>query len=146
MVEGLFAGYKVLHDARWNGEYLVYDRMAYENWNGQGDLPVHTTKELYVPGTAADSKDLPNFQFPVRDGDWVSKAPTLNRYVHGRKYKKKRPIKKSEKPAAHDDENADAVITAEIPDVSREPVTEPALRPIRLLLSRATLQICSSTC
>ena len=53
MVEGLFAGYKVLHDARWNDEYLVYDRIAYENWDGRRDLAVHTTKELYIPGAAA---------------------------------------------------------------------------------------------
>ena len=78
MVEGLFAGYKVLHDARWNGEYLVYDRVAYKNWNGKLDLPVHTTKELYVPGDAADSRDLPGFQFPVRNGDWKSQAPYFN--------------------------------------------------------------------
>ena len=76
MVEGLFAGYKVPHDARWQGEYLVYDRMAYENWDGKFVLPIRATKELYLPGTTADSRDLPDFQFPVRDGEWKSQAPT----------------------------------------------------------------------
>ena len=81
MVEGLFAGYKMHSDGKWRGEYLVYDRLAYENWDGKLPLSVHTTKELYIPGQAADSRDLPEFQFPVRDGDWKSKAPMLNRYV-----------------------------------------------------------------
>ena len=62
MVEGLFAGYKLLHDARWNGEYLVYDRMAYENWDGRCDLPLHTTKELYVPGSTPDSCCLEHWE------------------------------------------------------------------------------------
>ena len=69
MVEGLFAGYKQHTDGKFRGEYLVYDRTSYENWKGVIDLPIHTTKELYVPGTAADSKDPDEFQFPVRDGE-----------------------------------------------------------------------------
>ena len=67
---------------------MVYDRTSYENWKGVIDLPTHTTKELYVPGTAADSKDPDEFQFPVRDGEWQSKAPELNRYRKSR-YKKR---------------------------------------------------------
>ena len=39
MVEGLFAGYKLGHDAKWKGEYLVYDRLSYENWTGKYELP-----------------------------------------------------------------------------------------------------------
>ena len=110
MIEGLFAGYKLLHDARWNGEYLVYDRMAYENWDGMRDLPVHTTKELYVPGSTPDSRDERYFQFPVRDGLWSSKAPSLNRYVRGRKRYVKRP-----KPANADAAEPDAGLLAEDP-------------------------------
>ena len=91
MVEGFFAGYKLLHDARWNGEYLVYDKDAYENRDGSRDLPIHTTKELYVPVSTPDSIDEPDFQFPVRDGQWVSMAPLLNRYVRGRRSKTTRP-------------------------------------------------------
>ena len=81
MVEGLFAGYKQRVNGKWSGEYLVYDRLSYQNWDGIRDLPVHTTKELYLPGSAADSRDDEDFQFPVRDGDWKSKALTLNCYI-----------------------------------------------------------------
>ena len=90
MVEGVFAGYKLSHDARWRGEYLVYDRTSYENWNGKYELPIHVTKELYIPGGYADSRDLhKTFRFPVEDGGWKSQAPSMNRYV--RRYKRKAP-------------------------------------------------------
>ena len=79
--------------------------MAYENWDGKRDLPVHTTKEVYVPGSTPDSKDLPDFQFPVKDGDWKSKAPMLNRYVP-RKYRKKQVGTKLKKKADNNDDNA----------------------------------------
>ena len=92
MVEGLFAGYKLHTDGKWRGEYYVYDRVFYENWKGNIDVPVHTTKELYLPGEAADSRDEDAFQFPVRDGDWVSKAPSLNHYR--RRYSKRPPKSK----------------------------------------------------
>ena len=42
-----------------------------------------------VPGEAADSRETPGiFQFPVKDGDWRSKAVEANRYIRKR-YKKK---------------------------------------------------------
>ena len=90
MVEGLFAGYKLQRDAKWRGEYLVYDRLSYENWTGTYELPVHEAKELYIPGSAADSRDASSsFQLPVKDGDWKSMAEEANRYVRNRRYKKK---------------------------------------------------------
>ena len=99
MVEGLFAGYKQHTDGKFRGEYLVYDRTSYENWKGLIDLPIHTTKEIYIPGDAADSRDAPEFQFPVRDGDWHSKAPELNRYRKTR-YKKRDTKASGEGPGA----------------------------------------------
>ena len=91
MVEGLFAGYKLHHDAKWKGEYLVYDRLSYENWTGKYEPPAHVTKEIYIPGQAADSRDAASVhQFPVKDGDWVSKAVGENRYVRNRHGKKKK--------------------------------------------------------
>ena len=95
MVEGLFAGYKTHTDGKWRGECKVYDRVSYENWKGIGDLPIHVTKELYLPGTTPDSRDQDEFQFPVRDGDWKSMAPSLSRYKH-RRYAK--PAKRGAKP------------------------------------------------
>ena len=87
MVEGLFAGYKLHTDGKFRGEYLVYDRTSYENYKGHREVPIHTTKEIYLPGTAADSRDSDQYQFPVKDGDWKSQAPQLRRYIQ-RKYRK----------------------------------------------------------
>ncbi len=61
MVPGLFAGYKILHDGRWKGEYMVYDKESYENWTGKTALPMHATKEIYLPGQAPDSRDDDDF-------------------------------------------------------------------------------------
>ena len=130
MVEGLFAGYKMHTDGKWRGEYLVYDRTFYENWNGNIDIPVHVTKELYLPGDAADSRDKNEFQFPVRDGDWRSKAPSLNRYIQ-RRYSKRgaKPDSRNQSkpkvvggPAALDYDKAETSCesTAEDPNVERD--------------------------
>ena len=81
MVEGLFAGYKQHTDG-------TYDRTSYENWKGLIELPIRTTKEFYVPGEAANSRDSDEFQFLVKDGEWISKAPELNRYRKSRYNKK----------------------------------------------------------
>ena len=43
MVEGLFAGYKLLHDARWSGEYLVHDRLGWRT------RPAHPHDQGGVP-------------------------------------------------------------------------------------------------
>ena len=115
MVEGLFAGYKLHTDGKWRGEYKVYDRVSYENWKGVRPLPVHVTKELYLPGEAADSKDRDEFQFPVRDGDWNSQAPTLNRYIQGRYKKRPKPG-----PAASNDSVAGGVPTIDPPPAAEQ--------------------------
>ena len=89
MVEGASAGYKLARDARWRGECVVDDRVNYENWTGKCELLIRIKQELYIPGDNADSRDATNvFQFPVKDGDWKSQAPSLNRYVQKR-YRKK---------------------------------------------------------
>ena len=67
-----------------------HDRLSYENWTGKYELPIHVTKELYLPGDAADPRDAAStFQFPVKDGDWISNAVEANRYIRNRRYKPK---------------------------------------------------------
>ncbi len=103
MVPGLFAGYKLLHNGLWKGEYLVYDKEAYELWNGTTALPVHTTKELYLLGAAGDSRDADVFQFPVRDGDWKSKCVEAPKYVQKHHYKRKPMPTSTKTPERTDD-------------------------------------------
>ncbi|MDP7647001.1 MAG: hypothetical protein QGH82_02875, partial [Candidatus Woesearchaeota archaeon] len=68
MVPGIFAGYKFNHRGLWTGDYLVYDYEAYQNWTGSYNLPLHTTKEIYLPGQAPDSKEDDAFVFPAAIG------------------------------------------------------------------------------
>ena len=81
MVPGIFAGYKFNHRGLWTGDYLVYDYEAYQNWTGSYNLPQHTTKEIYLPGQAPDSKDDDEFVFPAAVGEIQSKCPDTPKYV-----------------------------------------------------------------
>ena len=86
---------------------MVSDKVAYQNGRGRGELPVHATKEIHLPRAAADPQDSVEYQFLVRDGDWCSPALGLNRYLHRRYNKRKRPTPKRNDAATndHDDSN-----------------------------------------
>ena len=88
MVPGIFAGYKFNHKGLWTGDYLVYDYEAYQNWTGSYNLPLHTTKEIYLPGQAPDSKEDDAFVFPAAIGEIRSKCTEAPKYVKGKSKKR----------------------------------------------------------
>ena len=143
MVEGLFAGYKLQHDAKWRDEYLVYDRLSYENWTGKYELPVHETKELYILGSAADSRDASSsFQFPVKDGDWKSMAEEANRYVRNRRYKKKnKPDNDTVTTSV-----PGSVVSSACHTSSPPARTRPTITPFRSATVRPAWRVPSQTC
>ena len=65
MLEGVFVGYKLTPGGCWHGEYLVYDKEAFENTKQGQYVKEHTTKEVYLPGCSADDKG--KLSFPVDD-------------------------------------------------------------------------------
>ena len=56
MLEGVFVGHKLTPGGCWHGEYLVYDKEAFENTKQGPYVKEHTTKEVYLPGYSADDK------------------------------------------------------------------------------------------
>ena len=50
----------------WRDKYLVIDFEAFQETRVGLHITDHDTKEIYVPGTAHDDKELPSF--PVRTG------------------------------------------------------------------------------
>ena len=85
MVAGIFAGYNFDHRGKLMGDYYVYDAEAYENWTGSYSLLLRTTKELYLPGQAPDSKDELVYIFPAAGGETKPRCKDVPKYVPRRK-------------------------------------------------------------
>ena len=66
LIPCIFVGYKLYPGGVWRDEYLVIDFEAFQETQVGLHITDYDTKEIYVPGTAHDDKEL--LSFPVRTG------------------------------------------------------------------------------
>ena len=103
MLKGIFVGYKLNPGGVWSGEYLVFDKEAFEATREGKWVKEHTTKEIYKPGESAD--DARQLAFPVQDGRWkqLPGSEGLKRFFKP----KRKPAQRPEVPPQHEGEDAD---------------------------------------
>ena len=98
----MFVGYKLNPGGVWSGEYLVFDKEAFEATRQGKWVKEHTTREIYKSGESAD--DAGQIAFPVQEGRWKQLPGNegLKRF-----FKSKRKPAEKEKPPQHEGEDAD---------------------------------------